>query len=309
MGLGCVNSAPQAELFGMSETPTPLWVRAAPWIFLVFWSSGYPLSKLGMHYANPFSFLALRYATVLLVLAPLALWLRPPLPKRPVDWLHLAVVGFAIQTVYFGGCYAAFSLGTASGAVALIVSLQPLLVAVLAPLLVGERTSVRGWAGLGLGFVGAVLVISGYQHAAHVPLLGVLSALVALCGMTGATLYEKRFGVNQHPVTANLVQYVVGFLTTAPIAAWHFYAVPDPRFIGIIVYLVVANSLIAISLFLALVRRGRAAQVSALLYLVPPVAALMAWALLSEPVPPVTWAGMAVAALGVVLAREQRKPA
>jgi drug/metabolite transporter (DMT)-like permease len=291
----------------MPETPTPLWLRAAPFIFLVFWSSGYPMSKLGMHYAAPFSFLAVRYATVLLVLAPLALWLRPPLPKRRVDWAHLAAVGFGIQTVYFGGCYFAFAEGTSSAAVALIVSLQPLLVAVLAPLLVGERTSLQGWAGLALGFIGAVLVIQGYAHAAQMPALGVGASVAALFGMTGATLYEKRFGVVQHPITANLVQYAVGLLTTLPIAlALGFHAVPDVHFIGIVLYLVVANSLISISLFLAMVRAGRASQVSALFYLVPPVAALMAWGLLGEPLPVLAWAGMAVAGLGVTLARGQK---
>jgi len=292
----------------MSDKSTPLWLRAAPFIFLIFWSSGYPMSKLGMHYAAPFSFLALRYATVLLVLAPLALWLRPPLPKRALDWLHLAVVGFGIQTVYFGGCYFAFADGTSSAGVALIVSLQPLLVAVLAPLLVGERIGLQGWVGLALGFIGAVLVISGYAHTAQMPALGVLSSVAALFGMTGATLYEKRFGIQQHPITANLVHYAVGLLTSLPIAlALGFRAAPAPVFIGIVLYLVIANSLISISLFLAMVRAGRASQVSALFYLVPPVAAVMSWALLGEPMPPLAWVGMAVAGLGVALARWHRK--
>jgi drug/metabolite transporter (DMT)-like permease len=291
----------------MSEK-SPLWLRTAPFLFLFFWSSGYPVSKLGMQYAAPFSFLMLRYALVLVLLAPLALWLRPPLPKRRIDWLHIAVVGFLIQTLYFGGCYTAFASGTSSGAVALIVSLQPLLVAVLAPLLVGgERTHVQGWVGLGLGFLGAVIVISGYEHVAHFPFIGVGASIAALFGMTAATLYEKRFGVTQHPITANMIQYVVGFLTTLPIALVHFHAQADPHFIALLFYLVIANSIISLSLFLAMVRAGQAAKVSSLLYLVPPLAALMSWGMLHEPMTLTTWAGMAVAGLGVTLARWQRK--
>lgn len=284
----------------------PLWLRAAPFLFLLFWSSGYPVSKLGMHYATPFSFLTVRYALVLAVLTPFFLWLRPPLPRRGVDFLHLAITGFFIQTVYFVGCYMAFADGTSSGVVALIVSLQPLLVAVLGPLLVGERTGARGWAGLGLGFCGVAITIAGYEQAQHFHAFGVLCAAAALCGMTGGTLYEKRFGVAQHPVTANLVQYVVGFLTTAPFGLLHFHVVPDVRFAVIVSYLVVANSLIAISLFLAMVRHGRAAQASSLFYLIPPVAAVMAWVVLGEPVPHLAWVGMAVAGLGVAMVRWQR---
>ncbi len=294
----------------MQASPLPLWLRFAPLIFLIFWSSGYPVSKLGMGYAAPFSFLALRYAMVLLILAPIALVLRPPLPRRRIDFLHLAVVGFGIQTVYFGGCYEAFANGTSAAAVALIVSLQPILVAVLAPLLVGERVRTGEWAGLGLGFAGALLVITAYQHAANAPLIGVVSSVAALFGMSGATLYEKRYGVTQHAITANLVQYSVGLITTLPLAlAFGFHAVPSLVFMGVVLYLVIANSIISISLYLAMVRHGLATQVSALLYLVPPITALMSWVLLREPLPVLAWAGMALAGLGVALTRWQGKRA
>jgi drug/metabolite transporter (DMT)-like permease len=285
----------------------PLWLRAGPFLFLLFWSSGYPVSKLGMSYAAPFSFLLLRYGLVLVLLAPMWLWLRPPWPQRRAEWLHIAVVGFLIQTLYFGGCYTAFSLGTSSGAVALIASLQPLLVAVLAPFLVGEHTHLRGWVGLALGFAGAVVVIAGYAQVGHVPLAGIAASIAALFGMTGATLYEKRFGISHHPITANIIQYGVGFLTTLPIALVHFRATPNPHFIGLLVYLVVANSIVSLSLFLAMVRAGQAAKVSSLLNLVPPTAALMSWAMLGEPMTLMTWIGMALAGLGVTLARWQKK--
>jgi len=67
-------------------------------------------------------------------------------------------------------------------------------------------------------------------------------------------------------------------------------------------YLVLGNSLVSITLLLAMIRRGGATQVSALFFLVPPVAALIAWALLAEPMPTVAWLGLAIAAVGVALA-------
>jgi len=65
---------------------------------------------------------------------------------------------------------------------------------------------------------------------------------------------------------------------------------------------VVGNSLIAVGLLLAMIRAGDVARVSALLYLVPPLAALLAWGMLGEVMPPLAWAGMGVAAAGVFLA-------
>lgn len=299
----------QTRAEDIAVSSVPLWLRAAPVLFLLFWSAGFPVSKIGIQYAAPFTFLALRYALALLVLIPLAIWLRPPLPQRRMAWLHVAVVGFCIQTVYFGMCYAAFSRGTSAGVVALVVSLQPLLVGVLAPVLVGERIGAKGWLGLGLGFCGAVVTILGYGETGHISPLGVLFSFGALLGMAGATLYEKRFGTGMHPVTSNMVQYAVGLVTTLPFALLDFRVDVTAHFVAAMAYLVIANSLVAISLYIAMLRFGRASQVSALFYLVPPISGLMAWGLLDEAMPMLAWVGMAVAGLGVMLVRGQRKAA
>ena len=69
----------------------------------------------------------------------------------------------------------------------------------------------------------------------------------------------------------------------------------------VLVYLVIGNSIISISLLLALVRRGEASKVSALFFLVPPVAAVLSWLIIDEQMPMIAWAGMGVAALGVAI--------
>ncbi len=306
-------TAPSDAAAGKSVAaqPTPLWLRAGPGIFLLLWSLGFPIAKIGIVYADPLIFLALRYGLVLVVLAPLIIWLRPRLPARPVEWLHLAVVGFLIQTLYFGLCYTAFALGTSAGTVALVVSLQPVLVALLAPALVGETIGIKQWVGFALGLAGAVIVIVGRSRIEATSYVGVGCAVGGLLGISGATLYEKRFGVTQHPVTANAVQYAVGFITTLPIAlifgsmriAW------TGEFITVLGYLIIGNSLIAITLMLAMIRRGEASRVSALFYLVPPCAALVSWPLIGEKMPPLAWVGMAVAAIGVALANPRKKTA
>jgi len=53
---------------------------------------------------------------------------------------------------------------------------------------------------------------------------------------------------------------------------------------------------------LAMIRAGEASRVSALFFLVPPVAAAMAFLAIGETMPPAAWLGMGVAALGVALA-------
>ena len=278
----------------------PLWLAAAPALFLILWSAGFAVAKLALTHAQPLTLLALRYVLVLAVLAPVALVLRPPLPRSRRALIDVAVTGFLIQVVYFGLCYIAFKSGVSAGGVAIVVCLQPILVALTAPHLVGEPVPPRAWAGLMLGLAGAATVIlSRGQVSGNA--LGLLATLGALFGITGGTLYEKRFGTAQHPVTANLIQYTVGAAVTLPLAALteDMTITWTPAFAAALAYLVLANSILAISLLLAMIRAGEVARVSALFYLVPPLSALFAWPLLGEAMPPAAWAGMALASVGV----------
>jgi drug/metabolite transporter (DMT)-like permease len=282
--------------------PRPL-ILAAPVIFLILWSAGFAIAKLGLQHAEPLTLLALRYTCVLVLLIPLALILRPPLPKTPRAWADVAIVGFLIQVVYFGLCYVAFKSGVSAGGVAIIVCLQPILVALSAPTLVGERVTARGWIGLMLGLAGAALVILGRSTIVAENAFGIVCTVLALFGITAGTLWEKRFGVTHHPVTSNLIQYAVGAAFTLPVAwatenmsvAW------DGEFVAVLAYLVIGNSLLAMTLLLAMIRAGAVARVSALFYLVPAISALFAWPLLGEAMPPIGWAGLALAGLGVAI--------
>jgi drug/metabolite transporter (DMT)-like permease len=283
---------------------SPLLLKAAPAIFLLFWSGGFAAGKVGLEYTGPLTFLAVRYILVLLILLPLVVIMRPPLPRTAAEWGNLAVVGFLIQGVYFALGYVALAMNISSGAVALIVSLQPILVALAAPYTSRERVGGWAWIGLGLGLAGAALVILARSAVEALPVLGVVAAIGALGGMTIGSLYEKRFGIAQHPVTANAVQYAAGLLATLPLAfLLEDHSVEWSLPLGLsLLYLIVCNSLIALTLLLLMIRRGEVSRVSALFFLVPPMAALIGWVLLDEQMPPLAWVGLGLAAAGVALA-------
>ncbi|MDH1178699.1 DMT family transporter [Achromobacter mucicolens] len=293
----------------MTPAAPPAWLKAAPALFLVLWSSGFVVLKVGLAYADPLTFLALRYACVVLILAPLLLALRPPLPTRASAWGHLAMVGLLLQAGYFCFTYLSLKQGMSAGGVALITSLQPILIGLLAPALAHERVDARRWAGLALGVAGAALVIVAKASIDVLAPLGLAFAVGALLCLTGGTLYEKRFGTQIHPVASNFVQYGVGLAVSAPLAFWL-----EPMriewtgpLLGSLAYLVVGNSLVAITLLLAMIRHGEASRVSALFFLVPPCTAIIALLILREPIPPLAWPGMVLAALGILLVT--RKPA
>ena len=276
----------------------------APATFLVLWSAGFSFVALGLPDSEPITFLALRYAIVVAVLVPAFVVLRPPLPDSRRDWLDLVVVGLLLQAAYFTLLYLALDLESSAGTVALIVSLQPILVGLLAPSVAGERVTKTRWAGLALGLTGAAVVIASRSGVAGSSFAGLAWAAAATVALTAGTLYERRHGSEHHPVTANTVQFSVALAVTLPPAVLiEGFSVEWTGDLALsLAYLVFANSLVSITLLLTMVRRGEVSRVSALFFLVPPLAALIAWGVLGESLPATAWLGMAVAAGGVALA-------
>jgi len=285
-----------------------LWSVGAPALFVVLWSSGFTFAKLGLDEAGPFALLSLRYVLVIAVLLPLVAFVRPSWPTSRAGWLHVAIVGLLIQVANFGGIYVAIRHGVSAGTAGLMSVLQPIFVALLAPKLTGERVDARAWLGLALGLAGAALVIFARSAFAAPPLFGLAAAAVAVVAMTSATLYERRFGESLHPVSANIIQCSVALAVVVPLAfvLEGFTVAWTPKLAGALAYLVLGNSLVAVTLLLAMVRRGEASATASLFFLVPPMSALVAWLLAHEVLPPLGWVGMFSAAVGVALVRVRR---
>ncbi len=287
----------------MRDNRAPAWLKVGPALFVLLWSLGFVFLKLGLAYADPFTFLALRYACVVLMLLAPFFWLRAPLPRGWPAWRYLIVVGLLLQAGYFSFAYLSIKLGMSAGTLALITSQQPILVGLLAPLMAGETVGRVRWYGLVLGVAGASIVIMSNSSTGSGTQGAMACALFALLTLAGSTLWEKRYGVDTHPVTANLVQYGVGLLVTAPLAFWlePMQITWAPGLLLALAYLVLGNSIVAISLLLAMIRHGEASRVSALFFVVPPATALLAFAVLGETLAWAAWPGIALAVAGIYL--------
>ena len=280
--------------------------RLAPAAFLLLWSAGFSFVALGLPDSEPFTFLALRYAIVVALLAVAIVLVRPPLPARRRDWIDLAIVGVLLQAGYFSLLYVALDLEASTGTISLIVSLQPILVA----LATSGQVSAQRWLGLGIGLAGAAVVIASRSSVGSLSAGGLVCAIGALLALSASTLYENRFGSEHHPVTANAVQCGVALaLTLPPALVVEGFPVDWTTDLAIsLSYLVLANSLVSITLLLLMMRRDEASRVSALFFLVPPLAAAIAWAVLGESLPAVAWIGMMLAGVGVWIATSASSP-
>lgn len=277
-------------------------LQLAPATFVVLWSTGFIGAKLGLPYAEPLTFLALRFVCVASLLGLLALVLRRP---WPADWrtcAHLAVAGIILHAGYLSGVFSAIHSGLSAGQVALIVGLQPLLTALLSSLFLGERVGRIQWLGLVLGFVGVVLVVgtrlgAGGSHAA------LALALMALASITLGTLYQKRFVPSFDLWTGSVLQFAAALLVVGPLSLlietgrieW------TPSFLFALAWLTLVLSIGAISLLHLLIRRGAATRISALFYLTPPTTAFIAWLVFDERLDAGAMAGMVLCGVGVWL--------
>lgn len=286
-----------------------LWLKASPGLFVVLWSTGFIGARLGMPHAEPLTFLALRFALTAVLLAPLAFATSARWPARAADWGHLAVAGLLMHGVYLGGVFIAIRLGLEAGLSALIVSMQPLLVAVAARFVFGERVRPAAWLGLALGFAGVVLILLRKLDAGAGSLLGVLACLGSLAGITVGTLYQKRYCAMQDLRTGNLIQFVAAGLACG-LGAILFETGRVEWTLELVValaWLVIVLSIGAITLLYILLRQGAASRVASLFFLVPPCTALIAWPLFGERLGLLELLGMALTALGVALVNLQRR--
>ncbi len=300
----------------MNESPAlRALTAAAPVLFVLMWATGFVVARLSAPHADPLTFLAIRFPIAGLCFAAIALALHAPWPGQR-QALHATVAGAFLHGGYLGPVYWAVAHGMPAGVSALIVGLQPLMTAILAAWIVGERISLRHWAGLAVGILGVALVVSPKLQAG---VAGGITPVTTAVNVVGAlsisfgTVYQKRFATAVNLASGGAWQYVgASFAVLIPALLME-----EMRFDGsfdawfALGWSVIVLSLGAITLLMLLIRLGDVGRVASLIFLVPGVSALMAYGLFGETLTPVQILGMAICAGAVVIVTRKwaRRPA
>lgn len=273
------------------------------WYFVAAWGSGYIATKIGLQYAPPFTFLSLRYVFGLLLMLPIVLVWRPRWPRTGTELWHLVVAGLLMHAVQLGASHYAQYLGMSAGVIALVASTQPVLTALIAARFLNERLIGRQWTGIALGLAGVALVVWHKIDIREVGLASLVASLIALAGVTAATLYQRTFSPQADLKAATVIQFAASLAVLAPLAfavegfavdwAWQMFAA--------IAFLVILSSILAVSALHILMRHGEAARVSSMLYL-PPLFAVAIEAAMFGLVPSaLAFTGIAITCAGVFM--------
>ena len=282
--------------------------RLAPYGFILLWSSSFITARIGLPLVSPLLFVAVRLvAAAALLGVATAVWPQPWAALRG-RWHHVALAGVLIN----GITLSAFHVGmvTENAAImALVQASSPMLIALSAVPLLGERLRPRQWLGLVLGAAGVALVVAprivssaGAWSAIGLGFIGVLS-------LAGGTVYFSRFGRGVPLVPATAVQLAAAAVVTAALTLCleRPHAVWTLPVVAAVTWNVVAVSIGAMALYYYMLGHGTAGRVAANFYLIPGTVALLGWALLGERLAPLAVLGFAVASLGVFMVARPRR--
>ncbi len=283
-------------------------LAAAPVLFVILWSTGWISAKYAAPHADPLWFLTIRFALAGVLIAAFAAVVRAPWPKGRAAWLHGIASGALIHGIYLGGVWWAVKHGLSAGISGLLAALQPLLSALLAPYIVGERVSLTQWTGIAMGFLGVFMVLSPKLGlgAAEEPLAWVALGVnvIGMLAVTAGSFYQKRFVAGGDLRTVTSVQYIGAILVVAPFAL----ATEDLRFdhsvevYAVLAWSVLVLSVVTVSVMLMMINRGEVTRVSTLIFLVPSTVAVQAWLVFGETLNLLQTVGMLLTAAGVWLA-------
>ena len=271
---------------------------ALPVAFALLWASSYVTSRIGLEDISPLLFVAIR----LVIAAPVMFLLCETILREKVpaitQWTHLLVGGALVHGVTL--CAAHVALQTLNAApLALVHAFHPVLTAAIAVPLLKEQFSAWQWLGMGIGLGGVAIAFPLSTTEGNV--VGLV--LLSLLGLTGGTLYLKRFAPQVAPFPSTAVQFVGGAVLSAlavvlfeqPSANW------TPSLVAMMSWNTVLVSIVGMTIYGLMLMRGEAGRAASAFFIVPGTAALLGWVFLNQTLSPVGLAGLALATFGVWL--------
>ncbi|HXD43838.1 MAG TPA: DMT family transporter [Pseudolabrys sp.] len=272
--------------------------------FVLLWSSAFSAGKIAVADSPPLIFLAVRFlaaGVLMLAIAPLS-GIRWTLSWR--DVAVFAALGVANQAVYLGIGYVALNSGVSAGLAALIISANPILTAVLAVALLGERITWQKTIGLVLGLAGVAFIVRSRLILGTDQLSGIVLCVLALISLVGGTILFKLFGPRQGLWIGNGVQSLAAGIATLPFAlAFESFAdvVPSTSLILVFLYNVFFVSVFAYLLWFRILQVSGATAASSYHFLIPPLGMMFGWLLLGEHLEAADLFGIVPVALGIYL--------
>lgn len=278
-------------------------LRLAPYLFVLIWSTSWIVVRAISPYADPLTFLVLRFQFAALAGVLIAYAATAPQPATLKQLGHMLFSGVLMHAIYVGGMWWSVAHGLPLAVSAVIAATQPLLSAIIGQI-TGERSTERQWLGIIVGFAGVLMVILPQFGGDEVSLWPLLLTCLAILSVTLGTFHQKYFIPHSDLRTLASYQYIGALLVMFPLAWMLEPMYFELQFVTTIslVWSVLGLSIGAVLLYLFMTRHHAVTRVASLIYLIPPIVAVEAYLLFGESLSMLQFIGMALAAFGVYLA-------
>ncbi|MBM3135032.1 MAG: hypothetical protein FJZ89_07095 [Chloroflexi bacterium] len=274
------------------------------------WSTSWVLIKIGLGDIPALTFAGLRYGLAFLCLLPFArhLWWRQEWRALSRgDWLRLLSLGLLFYTGTQGAQFVGLAYLPAV-TVNLLLSLTPLIVALLGLLLLAERPTWRQWGGVGLSIAGAVI----YFYPAVLPAaqqVGLLAVSIGLCTNALSAILGRQVNRDGRLAALTVTVISMGFGALVLLAAGLAVQGLPPLTPGnwaIIGWLAVVNTAFAFTLWNHTLRTLSAVESSVINGTMTIQIPILAWLCLGERLTGQAIIGLVLAGLGVLIVQVGR---
>lgn len=256
-----------------------------------------------------------RFAVAAVLLVVAARQIEGGLPRlnrwQMLTTAALGLTGIFLYNLFFLGALARVP----AGRTALFVSLTPIMTALLASLVFGERLGLRRWLGIGVALTGAAIVITRGDLAGAVRDigqsfgLGEMMMMLAVASWAAYTLISRKAMESLSPIAATTYATLWGLVFLALGATGE---VSDIRWAGLgwpvwtaIVYLGAIGTVLAFIWYQEGIRAVGPSRTAVFTNLVPAFGVMLSAVLLDEGILPSMLVGGAVSVVGVTLANRR----
>lgn len=254
-----------------------------PFGFIFLYGSGFIFTQYGLVNSTPMAFLGIRFFIAFSILCSIAYFLKMPFPKTKKEFFHISIAGSLTVGTFSIGVFLSISYGISGAINALIISLQPIIVTVLALNFLKEKITIKVWFGLALGFLGVFFVVISKLNMEDFSMLGILCSIIGLAGLSLGSLYQKKYCSNMNLYSGGAIQTLSSTILVLPFLFFEEIKVAwNNEFYIALFYMAIAVSIGALSLLYIMIKNGEVSKVSSIFYLVPVSAALVSYLLLDE---------------------------
>jgi drug/metabolite transporter (DMT)-like permease len=272
-------------------------------VFLMLWSSAFSVAKLSLADCPPLLLLAARFLVAGVLMFGIAAISRVRWTLSRRDILLFALLGIANQAIYLGVGYVALR-DISAGLSVLIFSANPIVTAVFAALVLGERMTWSKAVGLVLGIAGVAFIVQSRLAIGSDHLRGILLTVVSLLSFVGGTILFKRYAPKDGLWIGNGVQSLAAGIALLPFSLSTESIgdiVPTWRLLACFAFLVLLVSVFAYLLWFKILALSGATAASSYYFLLPPLGMLFGWLLLGEHVALSDLIGIIPVVLGIYL--------